>query len=266
MVDKNFRFRRLGWSGVEIEFDGQTLLIDYITDTSKLAVLRSQEEPFPPASKPGGASAALITHLHSDHADPEALLSALNSSAKVFRPVPAAGSPADLALTINAESAFATSGLQTEILTEWEERTLGPYKISSAPAVDGFGDPQLSWIVECGGRKIIHAGDTLFHGFWWRIANKYGPFDVAFLPINAPIVNFPPLRPMNPLEAVMSPEQAAVAAHLIGARTVVPIHYGSLHKPPLYHETPKSLERLSNKLNEYQIQAIVCQPGIWCEL
>ncbi|MFD2286256.1 MBL fold metallo-hydrolase [Pedobacter petrophilus] len=266
MEYNNVRFRRLGWSGVEIEYGDQTLLIDYITDTSQLSVLRSEEEVFPIASNPGRASIALLTHLHTDHADPLALAVALGDSGRVLRPMAATGSQQDLALTMHAESAFKKSNLSVEMLVEWEERIVGPFKISSAPAVDGFGDPQLSWVVECGGRRIIHAGDTLFHGFWWRIANKYGPFDAAFLPINAPIVDFPPLRPMSPIEAVMTPEQAAVAAHILGAKSVIPIHFGSMHKPPMYSETPNSIERLTNKLEDYGILNLVQQPGIWFEL
>ncbi|MCX2478331.1 MBL fold metallo-hydrolase [Pedobacter sp. MC2016-15] len=265
MKSTKVRLQRLGWSGVEIEYKGETLLIDYIQNTTQLAILRSPDEPFPLSSKPGSASAALVTHLHSDHADPSALFLALRTGAPVLRPAAASGTMADLALTAHAESEFQKHPLVTAVVGEWEEQNIGPFKISSAPAVDGFGDPQLSWIVECGGHRIIHAGDTLFHGFWWRIANKFGPFDIAFLPINAPVVDFPALRPMSPLEAVMSPEQAAVAAHLIGARSVVPIHYHSMNKPPIYIETPDPAERLQKQLENFSIDLQLHQPGTWFE-
>ncbi len=266
MKSTKIRLRRLGWAGIEIEYGGETLLIDYIQDTSHLAVIRSPDEPFPSCSNQGFTSAALVTHLHTDHADPGALALALRNGAPIFRPTPAIGNEADLALTQHAEKEFDKYPLATLILGEWEERNVGPFRIFSAPAVDGFGDPQLSWIIECGGRGIIHAGDTLFHGYWWRIVNKFGPFDVAFLPINAPVIDFPPLQPMSPLEAVMTPEQAAIAAHILKARSVVPIHYGSLHKPPMYIETDNSVERLYDKLEGLGIELILHEPGIWFEL
>ena len=101
------------------------------------------------------------------------------------------------------------------------------------PAVDGFGDPQHSWVVECEGKRIIHAGDTLLHGAWWRIARRFGPFDLALLPINGAVVDFPFLQPPRNQEAVMMPEEAAHAAHMLRARAVTPIHYGALHRPPV---------------------------------
>jgi L-ascorbate metabolism protein UlaG (beta-lactamase superfamily) len=261
--DKPIRIRRLGWSGVEIEFNNETLLIDYILDTSPLAPLRSPSEPFPSSSNPGAAAGALLTHLHADHADPVALSIALRKGAPVLRPETAMGTDADKLLTAHAEEQFAGSDLAVEIIGAWEERQIGPFKISSVPAVDGFGDPQISWIIECDEYRIIHAGDTLFHGLWWRIANKHGPFDVAFLPINAPIVNFPHLQPPSPIEAVMTPEQAAAAANIIRAKKVVPIHYRSLHKPPMYIETDNAVERLRKALHGSYAQDLIMQPGEW---
>jgi L-ascorbate metabolism protein UlaG (beta-lactamase superfamily) len=47
-----------------------------------------------------------------------------------------------------------------------------------------FGHPQVLWVIEGGGKRIIHCGDTLWHGYWWNIGQAYGRFDLAFLPIN----------------------------------------------------------------------------------
>jgi L-ascorbate metabolism protein UlaG (beta-lactamase superfamily) len=257
------RMRRLGWAGIEIECNGETLLVDYIQDTSPLAPLRSPDEPFPPSSQPGHASVALLTHLHSDHADPGAIMAALRAGAPVFRPAPATGSAADIALTAYAETRFAEYELATEVIGEWEERIVGPFRICTTPAIDGFGDPQLSWIIECAGRRIIHAGDTMFHGLWWRIANKFGSFDVAFLPINAPLVDFPALQPATRREAVMNPEEAAAAAHILQARLIVPIHYGSLHQPPMYIETPNATQRLLDQSTLLGIRAVAYEAGEW---
>lgn len=260
------KMRRLGWAGVELECDGETLVIDYVRDKAPMApMLRSPDEPFPPSSNPGGAAVALLTHLHADHADADALAVALREGAPVFRPEPATGNLADVELTSIGEEKFTHHHLATEIVDVWAERTVGPFKMISAPAVDGFGDPQHSWIVECGGRRIIHAGDTLFHGYWWRIAHRFGSFDVAFFPINAPVCQWPHLQPSSPIEATMMPEEAAVAAHIINAKTVVPIHYGSLNKEPIYVETPNATQRLRDKADEYGIRADIHEPGEWFE-
>lgn len=131
------------------------------------------------------------------------------------------------------------------------------------PAVDGFGDPQLSWIVEGGGKRIIHCGDTLFHASWWRIARRFGPFDVAFLPINGATVDFPFLQPPRDQEAVMTPEEAIKAARMLGARSVTPIHHGSLHRPPGYVQTMNSLARLRDAAVASDVPLTFMQPSEW---
>lgn len=266
MVKSKLRLRRLGWAGVELAFGNETLLIDYIQDTKPLIQLRSEKEVFLTSSQPGKANVALVTHLHPDHADPEAISVAVKKNAPVLRPEAAKGTPADLALTDYIEKKFPLYNLATEIVKPWEERVVGSFKIWSTPAVCGFGDPQVSWIIECDGKKIFHTGDTIFHGFWWRIANHFGEIDVAFLPVNGPVIDFHLLQPSSSLEAVMTPEQATEAAKILRAKLFVPIHYGSLHKPPVYIETDNIFKRLEDKTKETNISLSIKNPGDWFEL
>ncbi|HYO82011.1 MAG TPA: MBL fold metallo-hydrolase, partial [Bryobacteraceae bacterium] len=162
-----------------------------------------------------------------------------------------------------AEAQFHAMGLETDIVQPWEERTAGPFRIIGAPSVDGFGDPQRCGIVESGGTRILHAGDTLFHGYWWAIARAVGSIDVAFLPINGPVVELPHVQPPSPFEAAMLPEQAAVAAQILRARTAVPIHYGLLHKPPEYMETPRAEERFLERAKELGLVPRIVNRGEW---
>ena len=76
-------------------------------------------------------------------------------------------------------------------LDPWQTVTVGPFTVTALPAADGTGDPQVSWAVEAGGRRIVHGGDTMFHGWWWRAAQAAGPFDAAFLPINGAVLTSP---------------------------------------------------------------------------
>ena len=254
------RIRRLGWSGIEIERGSDTLLIDYILDTSELP-LRDDRQPFPRAAEPARAVGGLLTHLHADHADPGALAAALTHEAPVFRPVPARGSGPDLELTARAEKAFSTVALGVRVVEAWTSHEAGPFTVHAVPAVDGFGDPQVSWIVEADGERIIHAGDTLFHQCWWRIARAFGPFDHAFLPINGALVEFPFLQPPRGQEAVMTPEEAVKAARMLGARAVTPIHYGALHRPPGYMETNDPIGRLRAAGKTAGLAIEVREPG-----
>lgn len=253
------KLRHLGWAGVEIDHDGQTLLIDCFKDSFWLIPGDALVAP----QGPGRAAAALVTHLHSDHADPFLIAAALAPGAPVFRPEPNPGSGDDLIMTAQAEAQFRESGLQPEIVAPWEERRAGPFRILAVPAVDGFGDPQRCWVVECDGTRILHTGDTLFHGHWWAIARAAGPIDVAFLPINGPTLQIPHVQPPSPFHAAMLPEEAAVAAQILGARIGVPIHYELLNKPPEYTETPRAAERFSSKCRELGIVPLIPGRGEW---
>ena len=252
------RLRHLGWAGVEIEHDGHSLLIDVLKDAFPLIPGERLVSPL----GPGKAVAALVTHLHPDHADPHAIALALAEGAPVFRPEPNPGAGDDLLLTAKAEAEFRETGLRTDVVPPWEKRRAGPFRILAAPSVDGFGDPQRCWVVECDGVRILHAGDTLFHGYWRSIARR-GAIDVAFLPINGAIIDLPHLRPSNPLNAVMTPEEAAVAAALLGAKVAVPIHFELLNRPPEYTETPRPAERFVQKAQEVGVVPKIAVRGEW---
>ncbi len=253
------KLRHLGWAAVEIEHDGHTLLIDCLKNAFHLIPGDKLVAPL----EPGHAVAALVTHLHSDHADPFAIAGALADGAPVFRPEPNPGSADDLLLTEQAEKEFREAGLQPEVVPLWEERRAAPFRIFAAPSVDGFGDPQRCWVVECDGIRVLHAGDTLFHGYWWAIKRAFGPIDVAFLPINGAVIQIPSVQPSSPLHAVMLPEEAAVAAHILEARIAVPIHYELLNHPPEYTETPRPAERFSEKTRELGVTPLIPARGDW---
>ncbi|MEV6556702.1 MBL fold metallo-hydrolase [Nocardia sp. NPDC051756] len=252
------KIRRLGWAGVELEFDGATLVIDAVQDSELLR--SSLPEDALTAPRQSNAAAALVTHLHTDHADPSALRRVLAPDGIVLRPAPMVGTDADLLWTADAEKGFATSGLSTQVMSEWDAIIVGPFEITAVPAVDGLGDPQLNWVVSAGGHRIFHGGDTTFHGLWWLIARRCGPIDVAFLPINGAAVRLPHLRPASPLPAVLTPEQAATAGHILGARTVVPIHFG-LDRPPYYVEVDDSLTKFQAAAGELGVDVTVLAPG-----
>jgi L-ascorbate metabolism protein UlaG (beta-lactamase superfamily) len=75
-------------------------------------------------------------------------------------------------------------------------------------------------ILEAEGKTIYHAGDTALFGDMALIGEQFD-IDVAFLPIGD---NF-----------TMGPKDAATAAHLLKAKTVVPVHYNTF---PLIKQDP----------------------------
>lgn len=254
--------RRLAWAGLEIRAGGKTVVIDLVED---FAGLHGSDAPpgeeIPPPPPAGSVDVALLTHMHSDHADIAALELALGDGARVLRPRPASGSGEETALVATTEAALAESGLATETVEPWEALEIGPFEISALPAADGFGDPQVSWVVAAEGRRVLHAGDTLFHGWWWLAALRHGPFDVAFLPAGGAVVDLPARQPPSPLPAGMDPLQAAAAAKLLAAGLVVPIHYGPLHEAANYVQADDPAGSLEAAARELGVGARVLRPG-----
>jgi len=255
------RVRRLGWAGLEIEVDGETAVLDPLQDTAPLrSFIGDAREPLL-APRPG-ARVALVTHLHSDHTDPAAIAAALGPEGVLLRPEPAQGEGLEVIGTKRAEDGLAELGVPARVVAPWETVTDGPFALTAVPAVDGFGDPQIGWVIGGGGRRIVAYGDTIFHGSWWLTTMRHGPFDAAFLPVNGAVVDLPHRQPPSPLTASMNPEQAAVAADLLEAEIAVPVHYDTLYKPPIYIQVDDpggAFERASER-------ARVLAPGEWLEL
>ncbi|MEU5694346.1 MBL fold metallo-hydrolase [Actinosynnema sp. NPDC020468] len=217
------RTRRLGWAGLEIEAGGERLVIDHVRNLSPVFPGWKAGEGLVAPSGP--VTAALLTHLHRDHADVAALAGVLAPGAPVLRPAPGHGDDEDNVTTLPAERELTRHRMATEVVDAWCTREVGPFRVTAIPAVDGLGDPQLNWVVRADGQQVFHGGDTMFHGYWWLVARRFGPFDAAFLPANGAVVDVPHLRPPSPLPAAMDPEQAAAAATILDARYAVPMHY-----------------------------------------
>lgn len=253
--------RRLAWAGLEVRAGGKVLVIDLVEDFARLHGSDAPAGEIPPSPPPETVDVALLTHMHSDHADIAALSRALRADSRVLQPERASGSGPETALVEGPESALAASNLSTETVEPWQTIELGGLTITALPAADGFGDPQVSWCVAADGYRILHAGDTLFHGWWWLAAMRHGPFDVAFLPAGGAVVDLAPRQPPSPLPAGMSPRQAAVAAGLLGARLAVPIHYGSLHEAPNYVQAEDPAGSFKRAAGELGVDARVLSPG-----
>ncbi len=223
---------RLGWAGLELEAGGGRLVIDLFENRHAFEPFMEVSGELPAPSGP--VDVALVTHLHADHADPDALSRSLAEGARLYRPAPAPGDDLDRYSTSAAEKGISSAGIDAVVIEPWQTVEEGPFTITAVPATDGFGDPQVSWVVEAAGRRIFHGGDTMFHGAWFPIASRFKPFDAAFLPINGPRCSFPHRQPASPFPVALDPEQAAAAAAMLGAELAVPIHYEGIDVPGIY--------------------------------
>ena len=219
----------LGWAGVEIEHEAASVVIDPLQDARAVFAPLGEHAHGTPApevvgTRPRQATAGLVTHLHRDHADAAALASALAPGAPIFEPPAGGGDTAEELSLLQAETELAATGITRHRTAAWTEVSAGPFTLTALPAVDATGDPQVSWLVEAGGVRVLHLGDTMFHGYWWRFAHRFGPIDLVLTPVNGAVLSFPHRQPASPLPAVMTPEQAAIACEILGARKAMPIH------------------------------------------
>jgi L-ascorbate metabolism protein UlaG (beta-lactamase superfamily) len=256
----------LGWAGVELEADGATVVVDPLQDTGAVfAALgaRAQATPVPRvvAASAGRAVAGLLTHLHRDHADAKALVGALARGATVLEPLAGGGGKLEELALLQAEHELAAAGLDRRRVAPWQSVTAATFTLTALPASDGLGDPQVSWLVEADGVRVLHLGDTMFHGYWWRMAHRHGPFDVVLVPVNGAVVSFPHRRPASPLPVALDPAQAAIAAWILGARQAIPIHAEGYEIDGIYQPAPDAAEAFAAAAAERDVPVTILQPG-----
>jgi L-ascorbate metabolism protein UlaG (beta-lactamase superfamily) len=221
------RVRRLSWAGVEVTTGASRLLLDPLADTEPLrGFLGAPRAPLIPVAVDRSTWVA-VTHLHADHCD-RALLRRL-AAAQVICHEPVVDD-------------LAAAGIAATAARLWEPIDAGPFRITPVPSHDWRGDDQVAWVVEAGRHRLIHCGDTIWHGGWYQVARRYAAFDAAFFPINGVIARLSGFTPTD-VPATLTPEQAIEAAVVLQARRACPIHHGLFHNPPRYLEQDHALAR-----------------------
>jgi L-ascorbate metabolism protein UlaG (beta-lactamase superfamily) len=239
------RVQRLSWAGIKLVVGQTTIFVDALLPPDKSAV---------PLTADTEARFALVTHHHGDHCDPEALKPVLKETGVIV-------AQKEVARFVNP------MGVRLQVAEMHEpvflSRGNGDFVARAAPAVDGLGSPQVSWVVDGGGRRILHCGDTLWHGYWWDIGRAYGPFDMVFVPINGFRQVTPRFGPTG-VPMSLTPEQAAAAALALGAKVACPIHYG--RSATDYTEVPKALDRFEAAARAAGLPLRVPAGGEWLTL
>ncbi|WP_439879663.1 MBL fold metallo-hydrolase [Pontibacter sp. MBLB2868] len=218
------KITRLSWAGIIIQQDSTMLMIDPVEDfTSMEPYMGRPLAPVIPFAGCIQADAILLTHVHPDHLDEDAIRNTLRPGGKVICHKAAADKLRELGFPVHA-------------LELNQPHTCGVFTVTPVFALDGIGHEQVSWLVRNElGQQLFHGGDTIWHSRFWEINNSYGKIDVAFLPINGVVVNYPFVG-FAPLPASLTPEQAVVAAKIMHTDLLVPMHYGTFHCPPIYTE------------------------------
>ena len=180
----------------------------------------------------------MISHNHYDHLD--------EASVKRLAAMPQ-GSPRFL-VPQGQKAWFEERGItRVDEFDWWQTTEEGPLRITMVPVqhwskrtlTDTNGTLWGGWVVEGEGLRVIHTGDTGYSRDFRDIGERFGGFDMAFIPIGA----YAPRWFMQVMH-VDVPEAVQVRADLKAARAIG-IHWGtfeSLSDEPL-DEPPAQLAR-----------------------
>jgi L-ascorbate metabolism protein UlaG (beta-lactamase superfamily) len=236
--------KKLSWATILLESKGTSVLIDPLgapikdQDRPLAAKLGEPLEPLVSLRTINRPDAILITHFHPDHFDSQSVLECFGENIPIYIPKESS----DFARKLGFKNVVG--------VIPSEDFSINHVKISASYSVDGFGSPQVSWVINDGSHTVVHCGDTQWHGFWWKMEQQYGPIHAACLPVNGPILKVSGLKTQSHLPACLTPEEAVEAAKILNAAYLVPIHYGTFHNPPYYCEAENIEERLIQRGKE----------------
>ena len=217
----------IGHASFLLQAGGMNILVDPIWSSWVKGIKRMRHPGVEMAALPG-IDLVLVTHAHFDHLDRKTLRSVADNQPVVV--------PRDVGNLVDDLGFRVVQELGT-----WESVEFGPVRVTLTPCRHwgarvlhdshrGFG----GYIIEVGGRVIYHCGDSAYFDGFEEIGRRFA-VDVALLPIGA--YDAPSLRGVH-----MNPEEALQACVALGAKRMVPMHYGTfrLSYEPL-DEPPRRL-------------------------
>ncbi|WP_019587177.1 metal-dependent hydrolase [Deinococcus apachensis] len=196
------QIRFLGQSAFLLESGDHRVLIDpFIEGNPKSPVTLAEALGW-------NVSAVLISHAHGDHWG-----NALDFG-RAGVPVIGTAEIGGYAHSNGAHNAIGAN-IGGRVRQEWGSVTFTPAWHSSSFPDGTYGGMPTGLVIEMGGVRVYHAGDTNLFGDMRLIGDRV--LDVALLPIGD--------------HYTMGPEEAARALELLRPRVAIPMHYGTF--PPL---------------------------------
>jgi L-ascorbate metabolism protein UlaG (beta-lactamase superfamily) len=226
----------IGHSSFLVQAGGKNLLFDPVFSTW-LILLRRQRRPGVRVRDLPPIDVVLLSHAHMDHLDRSSLR-------RVVRATRRRGGRAPIAVVPN-DVADVVRGLGFSKVVElrwWESCPAGSLTITHTPAKHwgtrwitdghrGYG----GYFIEGGACRLYYSGDTAYFPGFREIGARLKP-EIALLPIGA-------YTPDSYRAVHTSPEDALRAFQDLGARAMVPMHYGTfwLSEEPLDEPLPRLL-------------------------
>jgi len=160
-----------------------------------------------------------ISHGHYDHLDMASLqaLEIYSRKTKIIMP--------------SKLSSYLKQGADVTELAWYDKTTQHGIKFTALPAshwhrrgvLDFNRALWCSFLIEVEGKSIFFAGDTAMDKHFSEIANKGYKIDTALMPIGA----YKPESVMK--QSHMNPQEGLKGAELLGAKEMIPYHYGTFN-------------------------------------
>jgi len=239
----------IGHSSFFLQIAGKNILIDP-NFARWIFVLKRLRQPGLRLRDLPPIDAVLVSHAHFDHLHRPSLraIARLTRRRSGKRPV--------IVVPRHVRDLVSDLGYGRIVeLDWWEELRLGHLEITHVPSrhwgarilrdmYRGYG----GYVLKAGGHSLYHAGDTAYFDGFREIGERLRP-EVALLPIGA-------YRPDSYRAMHTSPEDAVQAFVDLGARCMVPMHYGTFR---LSHEPMEEpLQRLKLEARRRRIEKKIC--------
>ena len=164
----------------------------------------------------------LISHTHPDHCDYDAL-GKISKTAKIIMPK-------------GTSSKARSMNLDVTELDDWASTNVGDIIITAVPAKH---QGKCAGYIILASKMVYFAGDTFFTDDMEKIGRKY-KIDIAFLPIGGNV--------FFGMKMLMNPKDAALAVEKLKAKSVVPMHFGTIGRIPFVFSMNGTPEKFKNSI------------------
>jgi L-ascorbate metabolism protein UlaG (beta-lactamase superfamily) len=239
----------IGHSSFLVQIGGRKLLIDPVF-AERLIALRRLRRPGVKIKDLPAIDLVLLSHAHMDHLNRPSLRRIVAHNNKVAGRAPIAVVP------WGVEDLVDDLGFARVLTLEWwQTKSIGGLEITMTPCKHwgarlfkdthrGFG----GYVIRGGGHILYHSGDTAYFDGFAKIGSRLKP-EVALLPIGA-------YRPDSYRGVHTCPEEALQAFVDLGARRMIPMHYGTFRLSQEPMEEP--VERLVAAARQAGVSGSVC--------
>jgi L-ascorbate metabolism protein UlaG (beta-lactamase superfamily) len=225
----------IGHSSFFIQIGGRKVLIDPVF-AERLIALRRLRRPGVKIKDLPAIDMVLLSHAHMDHLNRPSLRRIVAHNIKVSGRAPIAVVPWGVEDLVN-DLGFA----RVVTLEWWQTKSIGGLELTMTPCKHwgarlfkdthrGFG----GYVIRGGGHSLYHSGDTAYFDGFTHIGKRLKP-EIALLPIGA-------YRPDSYRGVHTCPEEALQGFLDLGARRMIPMHYGTFRLSQEPMEEP--VERL----------------------